>query len=270
MTGKGLGNGVGPNGRGQRDSSGVVRNEQIRFAIAVLAVFMPQRIKHGLYTKLLGWEIDPTAKIGVSLLHARHVRIADGVSINHFNVFKVAGTFEMGSHSMIGVFNLFHGCELIRFGHHAAMGHGNRISGPPLSKQVFLTCPDRNPSFELGAYSLVIAFHRIECADKVTIGEFTVIGGGNSSILTHGIDVAENVMRVGTVEIGDFCYLGTRVLVQMDSCIPNRSVIAPCAVVHGELIGYEQLYGGVPARPIKSMAGSKYFDRTPDAPWPGL
>jgi acetyltransferase-like isoleucine patch superfamily enzyme len=244
-----------------------VKNEKMRLVIAMVAVFMPQRLKHACYTRLLGWEIDPTARIGLTLLHARHVRIADGVWIRHFNAVKVAGTFEMGSYACIGMFNVFHGCELIRMGTYAGVSHGNRVSGPPLSKPVHPRYPDRKPHFELGAYSLLLAFHRIECIDEVKIGDFTVIGGGNSEILTHGVDVAENVMRVGKVEIGDYCYLGTKVLVQMDSRIPDRSVVAPCAVVHGDLPGQEQLYGGVPARPLKSVAGGKFFKRTADAPW---
>jgi serine acetyltransferase len=249
-----------------RDHRGTVtimslQHQTMRRLIALSAIALPQPAKKLIYRVALGWEIDKTAHIGFSIISATFVHMDAEARIGSFNLINVDGTLEMGSSSSIVSFNVVRGCELVQIGSHACIGFGNWISGPPLSTGLFPNSPDRAPIFRLGEHASVVRNHRIECSDAVTIGRFTTIGGTRTEILTHGIDVRASVQRTGAVEIGEYCYFGSNVMVQSGSRVAPRTVVAPRAVVQGSLGSSEELIGGVPARTIKSLAGALYFHR---------
>lgn len=237
-------------------------NQSVRLVIAIIAVVMPQWVKRAIYSRVFGWDVDRSARIGLSLVMARSARIGARVSIGNFNAIRVGGLIDMEPNAMIGSFNVINGCDSVQLGRYACVGYGNWISGPPLSGGLFPSSPDRQPVFRLGEHASVVRNHRIECSDAVTIGRYTIIGGTRTEILTHGIDIWQSVQRTGAVEIGEYCYLGSSVVVQSGANIPARSVVAPGAVVHASPGSPEQLLGGVPARFIKSLAGAKFFERS--------
>ncbi len=245
------------------DLSGWVRGHRARLVVALVAACTPQKLKHAIYRRLLGWDVDPTARVGFSILHARHVRIGARTVIGDFNLIDVHGSFEIGPDGRIGFLNLIHGCEVVRLGSDVEIAYRNRISGPPLATTSYPHSPNRRPEFHMGDHSGLVAAHRIECSDTVTMGTFTYLGGGHCVILTHGVNAMENVIETSPVTIGDYCLVGTHSLLQAGADIPDRTIVAPRAVVHGRPGEPEQLIGGVPARPMKKMpADAKWFTRT--------
>jgi len=210
---------------------------------------------------LLGWEIHPSARVGLSLVLVPHLKIEADAVIGNFNIIRSAGSLRLSVGSMIKSFNVINGCELVELGSFAIIGYGNLISGPPLSTGLFPHSPDRRPEFRLGEHASVVRNHRIECSDMVEIGRFSTIGGTQTEILTHGIDIFESVQRTAPVTIGEYCYFGSRIVIQSGATVPARCVVAPGAVVNGSPGGPEQLLGGVPAKTIKDLTGAKYFKR---------
>jgi UDP-3-O-[3-hydroxymyristoyl] glucosamine N-acyltransferase len=223
---------------------------------------MPQRVKRLIYTHVFGWDIDPTATIGYSILLAPVVHMGAHARIGHLNVLIGAGCIDLRPHSTIGLLNVVNGCESVILGPGASVGMGNWISGPPTTTRLFSHSPDRRPTFELGDSSTIVRGHRIECADAVTIGAFTIIGGMRTQILTHGIDVWTNTQHTQPVRVGDYCYIGTAVTIQAGSEVHPRTVVAPGSIVNGSPGEPDQLLGGIPARHIKSLDGAKFFTRS--------
>lgn len=238
------------------------RHSKLQLVVSLVATFLPQRAKHFLYRRVLGWDVDATAKIGFSLLLAPSMRIGEGVVIGNFNIVNGDGEVVFEPHCWVFMFNLLAGCEEIRIGHHAGIGFWNSISGPSLSRGVYPASPERRPVFDLGPHAVLVRSHRVDCSDAVHIGPYVVLAGVQTLLMTHTIDLVDNVMRTYPIEIGEYCHLGTRVTVQAGTKIAPRTAVAPGAVVHGDTGKPDQLIGGVPAKPIKDITGAKSFTRS--------
>jgi len=104
-----------------------------------------------------------------------------------------------------------------------------------------------DPTFVLGAGSILAAGHKIDFTDRVEIGRRTVLGGRNSSIWTH------NRQRTKPVRIGELAYIGSEIRVCPGATIPGRCIVGIGSVISGELAGENQLFAGVPARAIKPL-----------------
>lgn len=239
-----------------------LRHSRIQLIVGLLVIVLPQRAKRFVYTRLFGWHVDPSAKIGLSLLLAPFMEIGEGSVIGNFNLIAGDGTVVLEPYSYVFMFNLIAGCDEIRLGHHSGIGFWNSISGPSLARGVYPSSPDRRPRFELGPHAIMVRSHRIDCSDSVTIGPYVTLAGVQTLLMTHTIDINEGVMRTSPIEIGEYCHLGTRVTVQAGSRIAPRTAVAPGAVVHGDTGKSDQLIGGVPARPIKDLSGAKTFTRS--------
>lgn len=232
-----------------------------RLVLLGLTALLPQRCKHVVLTRFFGWDIAPSAVVGLSIVSAGSVRMAAGARIGHANLVIGTGRLELGAQSVIDMGNVINGCSVVALGEHTSIGQRNWISGPR-SADAFPGCPDRRPEFRLGAHSALTRAHRVECADSVTIGSFTSIGGRQAEFITHGVDVYRNIVRTQPIQIGDYCLTSTRCILQPGTVLPDRTMVAPGAVVHGKVGQPEQLIGGVPARPVKSLVGGKHFYRT--------
>lgn len=209
--------------------------------IAVLVcTVLPTNLKRVLFQRCFGWKIDRTARIGLSLfLDVQHVELGPHVRIGHGNVFR----------------NLRH----LRVGEHASIGQWNWIT----TAHEFLTAPEmpERGTLTLGGHAAVTSRHYVDCAGGVRIGAFTTVAGVRSTIFSHQIDTKASRQTARPVEIGEYCFIGSNVCVTPDARIPDRCVIAMGSVVTGELPEPNTLYGGVPARAIKSLPDSAYFHR---------
>lgn len=202
--------------------------------LAILAVILPQRLKHLVYRWGLGWEIDPTARIGASLILVDHAVIGANVQMSHLNVFK--------------------GMELLGLDRDVAIGAFNWVSGPSKSSGEFPHSPDRSPSLLMGEGAAIVTRHVVDCSDRVTFEPFSTLAGNRSQILSHGIDTERNVQTTNPVLIGRASLVSTGCILLAGSRVPPRCVVASGAVVHRDLGEELHLYGGVPARPIKEIA----------------
>ncbi len=114
----------------------------------------------------------------------------------------------------------------------------------------------------VGCHSSVTSRHYLDCSGGISIGEFTVVGGVRTTILSHSLDIEAGVQTTRSVKIGDRCFVSSNVSVVPGGTIPEGCVIAMGALVVGELPSARALYAGVPAKVVKTgIEGGAYFRR---------
>lgn len=188
---------------------------------------------------MLGWYVHPTAVVGVSLfVGVEHVHIGEGARLGHFNVFRNLRSVSVGDHAEIGQFNWF-------------------SAGQPFLERG----NEHNGNLRIGAHGAVTSRHYIDCSGGVEIGDFALLAGVRSVVLTHFIDVVANRQRVAGVRVGDRTIVSSNVTILPGTEIPPRSQVAAGAVVRGTLQEPRCLYAGVPANPVREVSG-RFFDRT--------
>jgi len=193
--------------------------------------------------RLQGFDVDRTARVGCSLLDARHCRLGAGVIIGHGNLVVDVDRLEVGDHAHVGHLNIVRGGEEVRLERWSEILRLNVINAIP---DPILSTP-ATPRFRLGPGAVVTAGHKIDFTDRVDIGRRAIIGGRGSSLWTH------NRQQAGPLAVGDHAYLGSECRMAPGASVPPRSVIGMGAVVVGRLDQPEWLYGGVPAKPLKPL-----------------
>jgi len=115
----------------------------------------------------------------------------------------------------------------------------------------------------IGIGGAITSRHYVDLNGDVTIGRMTIVAGVRSTLLTHSIDLGKSCQRVSKITIGDYVFVGTNSVILSGASIPDQSVIAAGSLVRGVLSSSWSLYGGVPARWLRSVDhSSKYFTRS--------
>lgn len=205
---------------------------------------MPWPLRRRYLVRFFGFQIHPTASIGLSWI--------------------LPTKLVMGMHSRIDHLTLCKGLDVVELGDHAFIGRLNWISGFPSSNVAhFQGDVDRRPRLVLGDHTAITNRHIIDCTNEISIGRFTTIAGFRSQFLTHSIDLQINEQRSHPICIGDYCFVGTGVVVLGGSILPNRCVLGAGAVLSKKYSEELTLYAGVPAAPVKQIDPSAgYFVRT--------
>jgi len=225
------------------------RTNRLRLlTLGVIAIF-PSFLKKPLYRMCFGYRIGKRVRIGVSVLDAAHCSIEDDVTIGHLNLFTRIESLRLGDHVRIGHLNIFRGGDEVNLGRYAEVIRLNEINSIPDPDVVNKT----DPTFVLGAGSIVTTGHKIDFTDRVEIGRRTIIGGRNSSIWTH------NRQRTMPISIGSFAYVGSEIRMAPGSQIPSRSIVGIGSVITSALDNENTLIGGVPAKPIKELSNDDKF-----------
>ena len=213
----------------------------MRRFLAVLMVVLPQRLKHLIARRLLGWELHPTARIGRSLVMARHVR--------------------MGPESFIGAFNVIKDIENLHLGRGANIATRNWIVGVPLESAIY-DKPQRDPSLYLGEYAMITVGHDIDCADKVELKDHAVIAGFRSSVLTHSLNLVNDKFVTGPVVLEEYGVLMSNCTMMTGTRVPAGSVISARSVVNTRLTAERTFYRGNPAEAVRELPETlKFYQR---------
>lgn len=214
----------------------------IHLVVVVVSIVLPQPVKRALLRKFLGWTIDPSASIGLSVVHARSVHLGEKARIGHANVIK----------------NLQH----LQLDNHARIGNLNWVFGVP-SDSMFFRGVERDSSLHLGEHSAITSRHIIDATDAIRIGTFTTVAGYRSQLLSHSINIETGQQGCAPIVIGDRCFLGTSIVVFGGCRVHDRIVVGAGSIVNHDLKDVGSLYAGVPARKIKELdPASDYFSRS--------
>lgn len=79
--------------------------------INLLIVLLPWKLRRIILVKCYHYEIDPTAKIGLSYIYPQYLEMKENCLIGHFNVGIHLDKIIIGSYSHIGRSNWITGCS---------------------------------------------------------------------------------------------------------------------------------------------------------------
>jgi acetyltransferase-like isoleucine patch superfamily enzyme len=209
-----------------------------------LICLSPWGIKRWLLQRIFGYELHPTARIGLAWVYPKHLRMDKETRIDHFTIAIHLDSIELGDYTTIG--------------------RNNWITAfPSGSQKHFVHQKDRHPRLIIAEHSAITKNHHLDCTEEIKIGRFTTIAGYQSQFLTHSIDIAEGRQHSEPIEIGDYCFVSTRCIVLGGARLPSQSVLAAGAVLNKAFEATLSLYGGVPAKLIKEIPkDARYFHRT--------
>ena len=209
----------------------------------IILFLFPRKCRIYLLNHFLGWEIDLSAKLGLSLLNVKYVKI--------------------GENGVIGSFNLIRNVSSLYLGSHARLGSLNYVTGYPENGVKHFVNQVRKPELHIGNHAAITSRHYIDCTDKVSIGDFTTVAGIRSQILTHSINIFTNRQEAAPVEIGKNCFIGTSCVILKGVYIADKVIVGASSCVNKSITEMYTLHGGVPCRFIKYLAATevKYFLR---------
>jgi acetyltransferase-like isoleucine patch superfamily enzyme len=214
----------------------------MRLALAALMIVLPSSLRRLLATRVLGWDIDPTAYIGRSVITVRRV--------------------TMGPGSSIGPRNVIRALEELRLEEGASIATRNWIVGLPLGIEVFAASPNRDPSLILRRYAMITDAHEIDCSDRVEIGEHSAVAGFRSQILTHSLNLVRDRFECSPVEIGDRSAVMSGCILQSGARVPSRCIVSAGSVINTRLTKELTFYRGNPAEPVRELPENlKFFRR---------
>jgi carbonic anhydrase/acetyltransferase-like protein (isoleucine patch superfamily) len=215
----------------------------LRLALLAVLGVLPGFLKRPLYRGLFGYRIGRGVHIGLVILDAQEVELGDGTEIGHLNVITRVGRLVTGTHVRIGALNIIRGGESVTLDDYAEVMRLNVLNAIPDHD-----CTTRPVSrLEIGKGAVVVAGHRIDFTDRVTIGRNVIVGGRNSSLWTH------NRQQTAPIEIGDFCYLGSEVRLAPGARLAERSILGLGSVLASAIDTPGSLVGGVPAKVIRPL-----------------
>lgn len=205
---------------------------------------MPWFVKYRFLNKFMGYDISKDAYIGLSIITIKHLKMGPGSYIGHFNVIINLDNLVLGSNSIIG--------------------RNNWITGfsTKIKSKHFEHDKDRKSELIIGNESAITKNHHLDCTNYIHIGNYATIAGYNSQFLTHSIDIYEGRQDSHPIEIGDYSFVSTGVIILGGSKLPDYSVLAAGATLNKNYSDKWKIYGGVPAKPIKDIdRNAKYFYR---------
>ncbi|MGH2559518.1 MAG: acyltransferase [Thermomicrobiales bacterium] len=214
----------------------------MRTAALVLVALLPWPLKRPIYRWLFRWTIEPGARVGLCVITAGHVHLGRQSRIGHFNVVRNVPRLVLGHHAAIGQWNW------ITCGEHFV---GGRAAVPPPKEQGLFMAP----------YAALTSRHYVDCPGGVSIGDYAVVAGVRSSLITHEVDFDTSTMVCRPIRIGKYSYVGSNVKITPGSSVPDFCVVGMGAVVAGELTEEHTLYAGVPAKPIRTVEHGSFFRR---------
>ncbi|HJX98297.1 MAG TPA: hypothetical protein VJ281_05430 [Chthoniobacterales bacterium] len=212
--------------------------------LKLFSCLLPWHLRRAFLESQFGFQIHPTARIGLAWIFPNRLIMEEGSSIGTATVCK--------------------GIDLLHLKAHAIVGRGNWITGFPLGgSKHFAHEADRRPELIVGEHSAITNRHLLDCTNSVTIGRFSTFAGFHSQIISHSIDLAENRQSSKPVRVGDYCFVGTNSVLLGGSALPDFCVLGAKSLLNKTFSETYQLYAGVPARPVKALSRDcKYFQRT--------
>lgn len=207
-------------------------------------MFFPWGVRRRLLQWRFGFCVHPSARIGKSIILARHLRMGPKSRIHHGVICKSIDSLEMGEDSGIANFTFITGY-------------------PTKGCKMFKHVPDRRCELILGRSAGITSRHFVDCNGGVYIGDFTTVAGIRTQILTHSIDVYNNRQDAKPIRIGKYCFVGTGCIFLPGSALPDYSVLGAGSVLTKAYTEGCCVYAGSPAKGVKILnrAAVPYFRR---------
>lgn len=212
--------------------------------IKFFLLFFPWSLRRIILIKFFKYNIHPNSKIGFSWIYPNYLEMNEGSVIESLSVGINLDKIYLGKNSIIG--------------------RNNWITGFPINSNSlhFKHQTKRESTLTIGDNSAITKNHHIDCTNSIKIGNYVTIAGYRSQLLTHSINVFENRQDSSPIEIGDYCFVGTNVVILGGAKLPSYSVLGAKSLLNKPLTDEWSLYAGVPAKFIKNInKEAKYFNR---------
>ena len=214
----------------------------MRIVIILLIAILPWAVKKRLLEWFFGYKFADGSRIGFAVVDCKNLDMREYSYIGSFTVIRNLKHLELGRGAKIGTFNWI---------------FGMLDGGLSFKEEV-----SRNSSLILGNHSAITSRHIIDCIDRIEIGNFSTIAGFKSQFLTHAVDLRLNRQSCAPIKIGDYCFVGTGVIILKGVEIPNRCVVGAGSVVSKTLPNPGYVYAGNPLKMIREINQSEgYFIR---------
>jgi len=195
-----------------------------KLVVWAISIVPSNRVRVFLYRSLCGYRIERGARIGFGTIIAVDSATIGRAGIGRFDRFQGPFALEIGDGVLIGDRNVFDCGEWIMEERPEAGGRLCRI----------------------GANALVTGLHYFDVTAGFSVGEGSWIAGRGTQVWTHGADVPD-----GGVRIGSDCYVGSAVRFAPGSAVGDECVVGLGAVVTRNFEGNRLLLGGVPATVVR-------------------
>jgi acetyltransferase-like isoleucine patch superfamily enzyme len=196
----------------------------------------PQPVKRLWARRVLGWEVDETARIGLSIHNVTFASLGPNTNTGNLNVFRNLRKLSLDEGAHLGSWNWITSANL---------RNPDETAVPP-------------STLLLGRYAAIASRHYIDCTGGVSLGAWSIIAGIRSTLLTHQISYKENRQTTSSITVGHHSFIGSNTNICPGGSIPSESWIAMGATVSGTLPQSHGLYGGTPAKLLREIDG-KYF-----------
>jgi acetyltransferase-like isoleucine patch superfamily enzyme len=221
----------------------------MRNLLFFISVLLPWKIRRPFLEQQFGFQIHPTARIGIAWILPSRLIMEENTTIGHLTVVK----------------NL----DLLHLKAHATIGRGNWITGFPLGQRQsgsdsrhFSSETDRRPELVMGEHSAITHRHLFDCTSAITVGAFTTVAGFQSQFISHTINIKENRQTSRPISIGDYCFVGSNSVLLGGAALPNYCVLGAKSLLNKTYKQTHRLYGGVPARELSVLSPDcGYFNR---------
>lgn len=213
--------------------------------INLLVLLLPWFLKRRILNRFYKYKLHPNAYIGFSYIYPAFLQMDKGACIGNLNVAVNLDTIIIGQNSIIA--------------------RSNWITGFPTGSDSKHFAHDKQRRSELiiGHDSSITKKHHLDCTNTVLIGNYVTIGGYNTCILSHSIDIYRCRQDSAPITIGDYCFVSTGVTILGGAALPGFSTLGAGAVLNKKFNKTHHLYGGVPARQLKEIdKNAEYFKRS--------
>lgn len=215
----------------------------------LMTMVLPWSLRRRLLQSLFGYSIHPTSRIGFAWIRPRHLVMEENSRIGHLTFCK--------------------NIDLLHVGAHAIIGQMNWITGfPSGASKHFAHQTGRKPELIVERHAGISSRHLIDCTARVRIGAFATLAGFRSQLITHSIDLGANRQSSEPIDIGEYCFVGTDSVLLGGASLPHHCVLGAKSLLNKKLETPYQLYGGVPARPLRDLSPDmEYFKREQGFVW---
>jgi acetyltransferase-like isoleucine patch superfamily enzyme len=227
------------NSRKSEALPGLVRSIILRQIVSAVLIVIPWSVGRHIGGLLLGWQVAPTARVGLSFIASTRLIMGDRARIGHFN-------------AVLGI-------DAVQLGDNAEIGNFNWIGGVDSHRKGFFSSQTRDPRLVLERHARVTSRHLIDCCDLVTIGEFTIVAGARTQIVSHGINIKINRQQTAPVSIGRYCYVGTSCIILKGATLPDFCVLGAGSLLTQAFSDTYCLYSGLPAQSVKKLSEDSLF-----------
>ena len=80
----------------------IIRHSRTRTVLAAIAVVLPGSLRRFVHRRLLGYDIDPEARVGHAFIDVDRLRVEAGASIGSLTAIRGCEDVELGPEATIG------------------------------------------------------------------------------------------------------------------------------------------------------------------------